>query len=248
MRAAVIVPTYNRPARLARCLDALARQEAEGFEIVVVDDGGTADLAPAIVACPRPVTLLRQENAGPGAARNLGARAAAAEILAFTDDDCRPEPGWLPALMRRLEAEPEALAGGHTVNLLGHNLYAEASQTLIDFLYDYFGAQAGAMPFFTSNNIACRREPFLELGGFGGGFPLAAAGGPGPRPALARARGAAGLRARGGGGATSTTSLSPASGASSRTTAAARGTSIGRSARAAAKCPRWRGSASMAGS
>ena len=175
----VIVPTYARPDRLARCLDALARLDypRERFEVVIADDGG----APPAAACAAAfqgrlrLTVLRQANAGPAAARNLAARAAAQPFLAFTDDDCTPRADWLAGFARGFALYPGALLGGRTVNALQGNVYARSSQQLVDYLYDYYGAERGDAPFFTSNNMALPREAFLELGGFDQSFPLAAA-------------------------------------------------------------------------
>jgi GT2 family glycosyltransferase len=121
------------------------------------------------------VRCLRQANAGPAAARNAGAAAARAGFLAFTDDDCQPEPGWVAALRAAQAGDAARLVGGRVTNLLPDNPYSAASQALCDYLYDYFGAAAGAAPFFTSNNIGCDRARFLAIGGFDASFPLAAA-------------------------------------------------------------------------
>ena len=116
----VIVPTLSRPEPLARCLAALAAQDypVDRFEVIVVDDGGEQPLDAVVAGCrgPMPLTLLRQANAGPGAARNHGAAAAGGTLLAFTDDDCLPEPGWLAALARQHRATPGELLGGRVVN------------------------------------------------------------------------------------------------------------------------------------
>ncbi len=175
----VVVPTYARPDRLAQCLNALASLDypREQFEVVIADDGG----APPAAACAAPfegrlnLKVLRQENAGPAAARNLAARTAAQPFLAFTDDDCAPRPDWLAAFGRGFAQHPGALLGGRTVNALRGNIYARSSQQLVDYLYDYYGAASGDAPFFTSNNMALPREAFLGLGGFDQSFPLAAA-------------------------------------------------------------------------
>ncbi|MEX0741320.1 MAG: glycosyltransferase, partial [Phycisphaeraceae bacterium] len=69
----VIIPTHNRPLQLRACLAALAGSSypADRFEVVVVDDGGSARLGGIIDALPTGprVTLIQQEQAGPAAAR-----------------------------------------------------------------------------------------------------------------------------------------------------------------------------------
>lgn len=177
----VIIPTHNRPLQLRACLAALAGSSypADRFEVVVVDDGGSARLGGIIDALPTGprVTLIQQEQAGPAAARNRGAAAAHGELLVFTDDDCLPEPGWLATLVRHAEARPGHLIGGVTLNALDGNPFSAASQHLVSYLYDYSTAQAGNPEwsgFFTSNNLAVPIEGFERIGGFDAAFPLAA--------------------------------------------------------------------------
>jgi glycosyltransferase involved in cell wall biosynthesis len=102
--ATVIIPAYNAARTLGATLEGLARQDFEGkFEVIVVDDGssdGTAAIAQAADLRPR---LLRQDQLGPGAARNRGAREARSDILAFTDSDCVPTEGWLRCGIDALE-------------------------------------------------------------------------------------------------------------------------------------------------
>lgn len=178
-RVTVVIPAHDRPRALASCLQALADQtlDPERFEVVVVDDGSPAPLQPATAALAGRLrlTLERQENKGPAAARNRGAALARSPILAFTDDDCQPEPEWLATLVRAVEATPDALIGGRTVNRLVSNPYATASQLLIDYLYEDHLRGTDPTPFFTSNNLALSREVFDALDGFDESFPRAAA-------------------------------------------------------------------------
>lgn len=172
----IIIPTRNRPQQLRRCLAACARLDfpRDQYEVIVVDDGSTPPL-PADVTAAAPdvmVQLLRQPNQGPAAARNAGATAARGTYLAFTDDDCAPDSAWLQGLHAALANGDGLLVGGRTVNALTDNLFATASQLLIDYLYAYFGVGAGA--FFTSNNMAAARRAFFAADGFAETMPLAA--------------------------------------------------------------------------
>ncbi|HEY2371475.1 MAG TPA: glycosyltransferase [Gaiellaceae bacterium] len=168
MSWSVIVPTHGRLEQLRRCLESLAQLDwpADGFEVLVVDDGG--GLAAEAV---RPTArLIRQEHAGPAAARNRGAHEAAHERLAFVDDDCTVAPGWLAGFTRTLDEHPGAAAGGRVVNGLPGNVFSTATETMIEYMY-----AASKERFVTSNNLAVPRARFLELGGFDERFPLAAA-------------------------------------------------------------------------
>jgi len=94
----VVVPTVDRLELLDRCLDGLAKQTDVGYEVVVVHDG-----VPEIEALLErrsgdlPLVSLRSEMRPPAPKRNLGWRTARGPIVAFTDDDCEPQPGWLAA-------------------------------------------------------------------------------------------------------------------------------------------------------
>lgn len=170
MLFSVVIPTYNRPDRLAACLDHLARQTLGlgNFEVIVVDDGSDAELAPVVGRLRETlaIRLVKQRNTGPAEARNAGAALARGEFIAFTDDDCAPDGEWLSVLAAQLRREPKTMCGGHTVNALTQNPYAAASQLLVDYLLEYNASKALAKRFFTTNNMAMSRAAFLEAGSF----------------------------------------------------------------------------------
>lgn len=166
----VIVPTFDRPSRLRTCLAALERQDypRSAFEIIVVDDGGGSALEAILAQLPGDIArrLLRQNNAGPAAARNLGAAHARGRWLAFTDDDCRPAPDWLRAMARSLEQAPACIVGGRTQNGAADNTFAEASQAIIDAVYRHYNADPEHARFFAAPNLAVPATAFRAAGGF----------------------------------------------------------------------------------
>lgn len=174
----IVIPTYNRPERLRKCLDAITELDypRNYFEVVVVDDGSPTPMEMVVDTFRNQLNLnlIRQVNSGPAKARNVGAMEAKGQFLVFTDDDCMPLPNWLSALNNRFRKMPEYLIGGRTLNALPDNIYSTASQMLIDYLYHYYNAEAGQSNFFASNNFAMSAEQFRETGGFDTNFPLAA--------------------------------------------------------------------------
>lgn len=99
LRVSVVIPTYNRAAKLRQALCSLAAQSAPpgSFEVVVVDDGST-DATPTVVEqlrpelpAPLPVRYIAAPHRGPSATRNTGIEQAAAPVILFMDDDCEAD-------------------------------------------------------------------------------------------------------------------------------------------------------------
>lgn len=87
MLFSVIIPTFNRAALLREALDSVFAQTFTDFELIVVDDGSTDDTPAVIAGYGECIRFFRQENGGPGAARNLGIQNASGEYVAFLDSD-----------------------------------------------------------------------------------------------------------------------------------------------------------------
>ncbi len=161
MRVSVVVPTYNRPDLLDRCLGALIVQEfdAREYEIIVADDAGSeatrrlvedwSDRADVSIRYEAPTTAH-----GPAAARNAGWRAAGGRIIAFTDDDCVPDPGWLAEGVEAIEAGAEAVSGRVIVPL---------PERPTDYERDAAGLQRAE---FVTANCLVRRDVLETVGGF----------------------------------------------------------------------------------
>lgn len=115
----VIVPVINEERLLPEAIACIRQQGDEHMEIVAVDDGST-DGTPEVLERLRrepgaPLRVMHKgDNAGPGAARNAGVRAAHGGIIAFLDADDLWSTGWLRTVRTRLETRPDALLLGHT--------------------------------------------------------------------------------------------------------------------------------------
>jgi len=116
--ATVVVATSNRAALLPKLFAGLTAQvvDAGPFDVVVVNDASsdnTAEVLDDLVAsAPFPVTVVHlTSKSGPAHARNEGIAKATAPIVAFTDDDCAPQPGWLASLLAGIARGADIVQG-----------------------------------------------------------------------------------------------------------------------------------------
>ena len=118
-RVSVVIPYYNAPTQLQQVLAAVAAQDYPGdVEVIIADDGS----APPASEDPQLRQVLQEVGAmtvwqadlgfRAAAARNLGARQATGNVLAFFDGDTCPEPGFLSATVNHVHRNPRALVVG----------------------------------------------------------------------------------------------------------------------------------------
>lgn len=169
MDISIVVPTYNRPAQLERCLRSMTELDFDGqFEVILVDDGGSIDLQNVLDAVSKDLTvkLITIEHSGPSQARNKGVLAARGHAIAFIDDDCTFSRDWLNCMWQHFRQRTNDMLGGHTLNALEDNVYSSASQLLVAYVCNYYSRKPEKGYFFTSNNMFLSKEKFLAVGGF----------------------------------------------------------------------------------
>lgn len=189
MHVSVVVPTYNRDPEgvdlLRTTVEAVREQTYDDYDVVVVDDGSghhqreylsdLQDRAPE-------VTVVFQENSGPAAARNRGWRVAAGEVVAFTDDDCRPPRDWLERLVAGYEHHPDVGGVGGYIGpptaVAASNVFARYHSFVNETVYEMpenAPVVGGAdVPVGGTGNMSYTREALVETGGFDESFPTAA--------------------------------------------------------------------------
>jgi len=107
----VVVCVYNGGERMPSCLEALEKLDYPNYEVIVVDDGSTDHTAERVSAFSD-VRYIRLDHVGLSAARNRGMEEAKGEIVAYTDDDCQPDAGWLKWLAWSFERSGWDACGG----------------------------------------------------------------------------------------------------------------------------------------
>lgn len=108
-RLTVIVPNWNTRRFLGPCLESLRRQAFGDFEVVVVDSASTDGSVEFVEKhFPEVRTVALGENRGFSGAVNAGIRAADSELVVLLNNDTEQDPGWLGALVRAADANPQA--------------------------------------------------------------------------------------------------------------------------------------------
>src|ERR1700674_2612312 len=112
LTATVVIPTRNRGRMVEECLRSMMALHHKDLRILVIDqstDDETRASAEAIAVGDPRVTIVRSATVGASVARNLAAELTTSDIIAFADDDCAVDPGWLDALLREFR-DPRVVA------------------------------------------------------------------------------------------------------------------------------------------
>ncbi len=174
----VVVPTCDRPQRLAACLRSLAGLREKPLEIVVVDNAPSIATREVVEAFPE-ARYVAEHRSGSSAARNTGVHHCRGELVAFVDDDEAVHPDWLSHLRNCFHNPTVGLATGL---VLPSELETEA-QRIFEQRYSfargyvartfdaalYRRTRNRGVPVWEiggSGNMAIRRHVFEQLGGF----------------------------------------------------------------------------------
>ena len=157
----VAIVVKDRREAMVRCLDAIEAQDYQDFDLLVVDNGSTDGTYEAMLerraSSARPMAVERQLGSL-GHVRNHALRTAGGDIVAFTDSDCVPQPGWLRAGLAEF-TDRVGVVQGRTVPARPTKSW-EATINISAFSHRY-----------ETCNIFYRREPLLAAGGFGEEMP-----------------------------------------------------------------------------
>jgi glycosyltransferase involved in cell wall biosynthesis len=175
----VVIPTYNRASLVVAAVGSVLDQTIRNAEIIVVDDGSTDATEEALRRFSGSIRYLKQENAGPGPARNRGLQAATGEWVAFLDSDDRWLPEKLEVQIRetsRLQADlsfhdsRHRLPGGERF-IPSWNTYVSRKALhrpalMTERIPDFYELLTRAAHLFLMSTLIVRREAIDRIGGF----------------------------------------------------------------------------------
>ncbi len=160
----VVVPAYNCEKIIAQVLQSIKNQDVLAeVEIVIVDDGST-DKTGDIVKSFSDVRYIRQENAGPAAARNRGFKETHGDIVFFTDSDCLPQKDWISTAMPHFAESNIAVVAG-TYGIANENSWL-ARYIYLEIRYRHDKLLPIYPKSFGSYNFGIKRNVFQDLNGF----------------------------------------------------------------------------------
>ena len=178
----VAVCTRDRPDDLRRCLTAITALEPPAGDVLVVDNAPSDDRTRAVVSEFPRISYIREPRRGLDWARNRALLEASTSIVAFTDDDALVHPRWIRGILHAFTEEPDAVA---VTGLVAPAELATRAQILFEsqggfgrgYRRRWFSSAVGAGEIAarrwasmgaagTGANMALKREPALQLGGF----------------------------------------------------------------------------------
>jgi glycosyltransferase involved in cell wall biosynthesis len=158
----LVIPGRNAAGTIESCLRAVVPLLQQGLlhEILFVDDGSTDDTATIVDRFP--VRRLPGTGSGPGAARNIGWRAATTPLVWFIDSDCVAEPDALELLLQHMDGSELAGVGGSYGNMLPESLLA---CLIHEEIIERHRAMPREVNFLATFNVLYRREMLDKVGG-----------------------------------------------------------------------------------
>lgn len=162
-RISVVICSYNGSHTIRDCMEGLLSLDYPNFEVIVINDGSTDNLAE--IVSEYPFKLINTPNMGLSNARNTGMLAATGEIVAYTDDDAHPDPHWLKYLAASFLKTNHAGIGGPNIAPQDDGEIAECVANApggpVHVLIN--DTEAEHIP---GCNMAFRREALKAIGGF----------------------------------------------------------------------------------
>jgi glycosyltransferase involved in cell wall biosynthesis len=174
MTISVVIPLYNKGSTVLRAIESVLSQTLKPTEIIVVDDGSTDGSGELVTRMNDPsIILIRQENAGVSAARNLGIKASKSDWIGFLDAD----DIWMPEFLETMESlnrkypQCNVLASAYLFEDFRQTRRGIILKKVLfpgndGILENYFEVAASSHPPVCSSAVVVKKEALLVLGGF----------------------------------------------------------------------------------
>ncbi|TRZ55513.1 glycosyltransferase [archaeon] len=171
----VIIPCFNAERTILRTLEALDKQTAKGFEVILADDGSndeTVKTAKSFKPENYKLIVIAEKHAGPAAQRNRGAKKAKGELLLFTDSDCVPEKNWVSEMAKPFADKNIVGVSGTYRTLNNEKIIARFEGYEIAKRHEKLARQK-YIDFIGSFSAGYRKNIFKKFGGFSSDFKRA---------------------------------------------------------------------------
>jgi mycofactocin system glycosyltransferase len=165
----VIIPARDRRDELVECLESVFFQDYPGdrIEVIVIDDGSRDSTASSAAAFPCKLLFLGRSR-GQSFCRNLGAREAGGEIIAFLDSDCVADKGWLAQIVPYFQWERIGAVGGRVDGYFAQSRldrYEKTFSSLNMGKHILYGGSDDSLVYTPTCNLLVRRSVYRETGG-----------------------------------------------------------------------------------
>ena len=177
IKVSVVVPVYNGEKTILRLLRALEKQDfSHPFEVIVCDDGSRDNTVRVVRKFAKrariPVRVFANPHRGPAWQRNLGAKKARGEVIAFTDSDCIPGKNWLSEITRPIFSGEAVGVQGTYRTYNKQSVIARFEGYEIEKRHERMKRERN-IDFIGTFSAAYRKDVFLKFGGFDESFPVA---------------------------------------------------------------------------
>jgi len=169
----VVIPLYNKFEYIERALHSVLAQTFQDFEIIVIDDGSTDRSGDKVkIISDSRIHLIRQDNSGVSAARNLGIKEAKADLIAFLDADDEWSPLFLETILKLRKDYPDAGLYATAYDIFNYGQIQKLKLKNISFypyegiLQNYFRSAALGEPPICSSAVSIPQKVFDEVGIF----------------------------------------------------------------------------------
>jgi glycosyltransferase involved in cell wall biosynthesis len=170
VRVSVIVPTRNRPDQIGPCVESILANSHPSMELIVVDQSDARDSESVLVAFRQDPRLryVATSTRGAACARNVGIKVSTADLIAFTDDDCRVPTDWVARIAKLFDNEPTAGVIFGRVDIPKNKALEGGFLASFEPVRRSYEGEfpRGFEPWGISANMAVRRKVLDDIGAF----------------------------------------------------------------------------------